>query len=315
MLVRIVRNYDYPDYFRQTPGRKHTWDGIEFTFEDVSECDFLIVLNSTRKDINVVCPKGNKWLFSQEPPIEMYRWHTTIFKHFDKVFTFWDKTVDSNIISDQTCLPWHLNKDYDFLKALQSEQVNKKDEVSWITSNAAHKPGHKVRMSLKDHLEDTNFHFDLFGRGFQPIEDKFDGIAPYKYSIAVENFQCNDYWTEKISDCFLSWAMPFYFGCKNILNYFPEEAITFIDADDPPRAVAQMQEAMQNKAWEKNIKAIGKARELILEEYQLFPSLVKKIKANNQSSEKEAHFIPANIPPSEQKALSFKIKKIFNKYF
>ena len=29
--------------------------------------------------------------------------------------------------------------------------------------------------------------FDLFGRGFHPIADKWDGIAPYRYSIAFEN--------------------------------------------------------------------------------------------------------------------------------
>ncbi len=35
--------------------------------------------------------------------------------------------------------------------------------------------------------------FDLYGRGFRHIDDKWEGIAPYRYSIAFENSLATSY--------------------------------------------------------------------------------------------------------------------------
>jgi hypothetical protein len=37
-------------------------------------------------------------------------------------------------------------------------------------------------------IQKNNLEFDLYGRGFCSIEDKWDGLAPYRYSLAIENF-------------------------------------------------------------------------------------------------------------------------------
>ena len=107
--------------------------------------------------------------------------------------------------------------------------------------------------------------FDLFGRGFTPLADKWDGLAPYRYSIAVENYRGPDYWTEKIADCFLSWTMPIYYGCTNITDYFPPEAMVLIDIDDIEEAVDKIREAIAQDLWRKNLDAIEYARKLVLE--------------------------------------------------
>ena len=241
MLIRIEKDWPFPDLDRQSPANSGVWEGIQFTYDPVRECDLLLVLNSPNRDIRVRCPLGNRWLFSQESPTAMYRWHQDSFKYFDKVFTFWDQAGPAQLIRDQTALPWHIGKTYDELSALtllQSLPV-KRDAVSWVTSAATHKEGHKLRMSFKDFLIQQRFSFDLFGRGFSPIDDKFDGIHPYKYSIAIENYACDDYWTEKIADCFLSWTIPIYWGAKNILSYFPANSMILIDPSDSARSLAK----------------------------------------------------------------------------
>ena len=60
--------------------------------------------------------------------------------------------------------------------------------------------------------------------GFKSIEDKWAGLAPYKYSLAIENAVTPDYWSEKIADCFLTWTLPIYYGCLNLEDYFPKQS-------------------------------------------------------------------------------------------
>lgn len=293
MKVSIIKDWNDPDIFRQTPGNSGVWDNVQFINGNSMFADIVVVLNVPPKNIFGFFREGGSWLMSQEPPHDFYRWQTESFKDFDKVFTFWDKDEfpRANIVHLQTCLPWHVEKSYDELVKLKVDDISvKRNEVSWITSSLNTRPGHTIRLEFLEFLKNQGFEFSLFGRGFQPIKDKFEGIAPFKYSIAIENFSCNDYWTEKIADCFLSWTMPIYFGCKNITDYFPKDSIISIDPRKPGEALEIIKKAMSDNAWEKNLRQIQVARELILNEYQFFPAVAKRIK-ECQLGNRRLHFI------------------------
>lgn len=316
IIVRIDKDWIYPDLFRQTPALCGKWENVKFTTDPIQDCDFLVVLNRPSKRIKINCPKGNKWLFIQEPPVDTYQWLNKSYKYFDRVYTFGEDKLVPQQRSLQTALPWHVNKTYDELTALTVNRIsNKQNRISWVTSNSLTKPGHALRMSFKDFLISQNIDFDLLGRGFTPIEDKFDGIYPYKYSLAIENHATNDYWTEKISDCFLSWTMPIYYGCKNIADYFPEKSMIIIDPRKPEEAKKKIESAIKNNLWEKNIKYISEARDLVLNKYQFFPwvseLIIDKIKKEGVGLSVKTQ-IPANLSPSENN-LTFKIKSLLKR--
>lgn len=296
MLVRLVKDWRYPDISRQSPGGSCEWKGMRITEDNVTEADILLVLNRPSENIVMKTLKGGAWLMSQESPVPLYDWHKKSFPYFDTVYTFWDEKSfgKAHVIHDQTSLPWHIGKNYDELKMLRYSELPKQDRISWITSNASVKEGHKVRMNFLSTLRDNHFDFDLFGRGFKPIDDKFDGIAPYKYSIAIENDACNDYWTEKLADCFLSWTLPFYYGCTNIESYFPEESYIRINPNNPEESIETMKWAVATNQWKVRADAIHAARELVLDKYQLFPALYNKIQGINPGTRNVLHVIPAN---------------------
>ena len=51
-------------------------------------------------------------------------------------------------------------------------------------------PGHIKRRSFLQFIQNNaSIDIDLFGRAVRAIEDKWDGLAPYKYSLAIENSQ------------------------------------------------------------------------------------------------------------------------------
>ncbi|MCG8574369.1 MAG: glycosyltransferase family 10 [Flavobacteriales bacterium] len=312
--VLISRNYPFPDLERQTPGCKGIWNNIEFTEDSSEEVDFIVVFNQPSADIKTKAFEGARWLFLQEPPYtrnEYFKYH---FRFADLVVSGFSEEIDHNEQA-QAGLPWHINKNYDELLVLKADQAQKRDAVSWITSNNNMFPGHQPRLDFIDFLKNEKFDFDLFGRGFDPIDDKFDGIFPYKYSIAVENYFAPDYWTEKAVDCILSWTIPLYYGCTNMGDYFPKGSFVEIDIKQPQKALETIQQVMAEDYWSKNLDALAEARELILNKYQMFPMLEKRINKfmeQNPSVKKQQYFIPASgLTRTEE--IKKKLRKIIGK--
>ena len=69
-------------------------------------------------------------------------------------------------------------------------------------------------------------HFDLFGTGYNPIDDKYIGIKPYRYQVVVEN-TFSGYVSEKGNDCFACGTIPIYYGDdkSNIHDYYDSDGV------------------------------------------------------------------------------------------
>ncbi|HET6224890.1 MAG TPA: glycosyltransferase family 10 [Bacteroidia bacterium] len=310
MLVFVQSNYAYPDILRQSLGGKGKWGDVQFTFNDVTKCDYVVILNHPIKDIHLECRKGGNILLIQEPPYSRNDYLKSYFSYFDKIVCAYDKNSSNKIINTHAALPWHIHKNYDELKEMQWPHSEKKRMLSWVTSNSNVNPGHEPRLAFMDFLRKSDVAVDLFGRGIQPIENKFDGIYPYKYTLAIENYSDDNYWTEKIADAFLSYTMPIYYGCKNIETFFPKGSFLKIDIHKPQEAIEIIKQAIKDNAWEKNREAIQQARELVLDTYQFFPFVTDLIKKMNCPPQYVHSKILAD--PYVPKGLLGKIKKIFN---
>jgi hypothetical protein len=279
LQVRIIKDWKTPDIFRQTPGEKGKWDNLNFLLDPIKDTDYAIICNRVPIDIEINCDKKNIWAITQEPPVPEYRWLRKGFYQFEKVFTQDKKLKGNKYIYSQPALCWHINKNYDFLKNCKPPEKNK--NLSWITSNETSRPGHRKRMKFLESIKDS-LDFDLWGKGFNFIEDKWDGLSSYKYALAIENHRCYYYWTEKLSDCFLSWTMPIYYGCKNIFDFFPKESMIIIDINNPKESIQIIKESISKNLYEKNIEAIRYSRELILEKYQFFPYFTDMINKDRE---------------------------------
>jgi hypothetical protein len=99
--------------------------------------------------------------------------------------------------------------------------------ISFITSNKNFTSGHKVRLDWAQRLGDQ---VDLFGRGFNEIKTKEEGLCDYMFSVVIENGFYESYYTEKILDCFATGTIPVYLGTPDIGDYFNKNGI--IDLTD-----------------------------------------------------------------------------------
>jgi hypothetical protein len=275
LKIKVTYGFQMPDIIRQTPGNSGIWGNCEFFInQDIEKCDFWIVYGRMLKIEKTICPEENVIFISGEPPT-ITDYEEKFLKQFNSVITCNKKLVHPNKIYTQLSLPWHIgyyiNKfDYDELKGL--ELPRKTGLISAITSNKAVTEGHKKRIDfifqLKEYFKDE---MDIFGRGFNDIEDKSLAILGYKYHIVIENSSFRHYWTEKLSDAYLGFSYPIYYGCPNLNDFFPVDSFTIINIDNLDSSIKTIENIIQSNYFDRYANEILKSRNLILDNYNFFP--------------------------------------------
>jgi hypothetical protein len=261
------------DFLAQTPNSSGLWGDVQFTLDEIEDPDYLIVLNRPKKDITVRCRPSCVWGVIQEPPNEIFRPMHKGQRAFGRILMADERNVSSRHILSHPGIPYFVGKSFDDLKCMPIPEKPK--SVCCIMSATRLFKGHLDRLAfLKSLRERVNI--DLFGYGIKSIPSKWDTLAQYKYAVVLENYLHPWYWSEKVSDCFLSWTMPLYLGCPRISEYFPVNS--FIELDKSPEIAAdQISAAIAHDVWEQNFESLNEARQRTLYEYGCFAYLANQI--------------------------------------
>ena len=129
--------------------------------------------------------------------------------------------------------------------------------LSFITSNKRMCAGHNYRLSWKERLEPF---CDVYGRGFNEIAYKEDGLADYMFSVAIENAKYDAYFTEKILDCFAMGCVPIYHGTEKVCDFFNSDGIIFLSDDFDPRSLNKELYLSKEKAIQENLEIVKSIR-------------------------------------------------------
>ena len=308
------------DFLRQTPQNSGIFGNCQFFInQEVGDCDFWIVFEGLTEEEKTVCPKENTILITGEPP-SIKKYSPKFVKQFGTVITCHRKMKHPNKIYSQQGLPWmvggsfiknqkqwltEFTKSYDELKELQLPKKTKL--LSVISSNKTMTKGHQKRLEfvnkLKEHFGEK---IDVFGNGLNDFEDKWDVIAPYQYHIVIENCQQEDYWTEKLADCFLAESYPFYSGCPNIDDYFSKKAYTSINLDNPKDSIELIEKVIQNNFYENSLEELKNAKNLVLDKYNLF-ALINEFVLNKSSSKCSKELLIIKLENNETSCLLKKL--------
>lgn len=194
------------------------WDGVT-VFTD----DALDKVQSIESKYNVA------WI------IEPRHYRNDVYKKVENLINYFDLilTYDQNLIKN--------NKNCRFIPSdtvvIENESIKlhqKKNLVSFSLSDKNFLEGHKFRMQLLKNLKKTNYTIDYYGSGPNNfVKLRSDTIKDYYFSIAIENGILENYFTDRILDCFAVGTIPIYRGAKNISNYFDDNGIiTFTEQDE-----------------------------------------------------------------------------------
>ena len=172
---------------------------------------------------------------------------------------------------------------YDQLVSLQPPE--KRDAITVVVSNKTLFPGHRRRLAfvrlLKEAIGDR---LEVYGDGLHKVAIKANVILPYKYHLVLENTVMPSYWTEKLADAYLGYALPVVSGPNNLAEWFPEESFVSIDIDDPEAAIATIKTVLDDDIYARRLPAIMEARNRLIRNERLCPLIARVIGAHPNSA-------------------------------
>jgi len=195
--------------------------------------NLIWVKNSLDFDIKIFIDDGIFYNLDKDKK-SCYAWIFESRSVFDREFIYQNVYQISNSFElifthDQELLKFGHN--FVFVPAnsywIQEAEIKSKNKlISFITSSKKNTIGHLKRHEILNRLPD---YVDVFGRGINPIDIKEHGLNDYMFSICIENDKYNNYFTEKILDCFASGTIPIYWGCPSIGDYFDINGIIILE--------------------------------------------------------------------------------------
>ncbi|MEA5618837.1 glycosyltransferase family 10 [Cronbergia sp. UHCC 0137] len=148
---------------------------------------------------------------------------------------------------------------------------------SWITSGINRTANHNQRLNFLESLQSRGIKFDLYGRNLPlwaktcgQLGNKWHGMAPYYYNLAIENYADNSWYvSEKLWDSLLAWCLPIYYGGTAADKLLPPGSFLRLPSLDE-KGIAYIQEITANPdAWHNAKDKIAEARQIILHKLNL----------------------------------------------
>ena len=267
------------DYINQTPNCKGIWGDICYTL-DYKQADFLIIHdNISSKRIFNFFPKDRIIYISREAldnkSIEKFS--------IDKCvqFSFWNnsgylpvKWIYGQNKSKKTGYSG-LNLTYDELKSLKP---NKEKLISSFVSDKTYTEGHKIRLNFLEYFSKSKILIDNYGNNLVSntkleSNQKKDALLDYSYSLGFDNQDfINNFFGTQFTDALLCWTVPIFWCGTDLSKYFPENSFIQFNARNLTE-IKRIKDIISEKDYLSRKQDISKARDLILDKYNFWPTV------------------------------------------
>lgn len=269
---------DAPDLSQFLGSDDCSIDGIRFEVNShVESADYWFVIDGVSLEETCVVPPGNLIFLSAEHVYTddyfLSQAARAFLVQFDAIHSC-NRTPFDSQRSAPPFLPWMINGNHGTYFAPHHRNLsflqefsppNKNRALSVICSTKTYTPAHRFRLDFVKRLKRYfGTELDWFGNGVQPLPEKWDGLADYAVTIAIENKSAQDVYSEKLFDPYLSWTDPVYWGAPNIRNYFPLGAEHSLDLGDFNSSVASIKSAIGSAGSAERLDKLNSARKRVL---------------------------------------------------
>jgi len=120
--------------------------------------------------------------------------------------------------------------------------------ISFVCGSKSQTEGHRLRLALWERQSSLNdgLASDFYISGARPgsaANGQLNRVLPSKpsaklllfdtmFHVAIENVRQQDYFSEKLLDCFLTRTVPIYWGCPNVSSYFDISGLIVVEWDN-----------------------------------------------------------------------------------
>jgi len=270
-----------------------------------AQADWLVVFDEAPPGFCTTAPLERRILFVTEPP-EIKKYPRSFLNQFGTVvapFSF-RGVAPCRMAVGNPCLNWHYGvrragqgyaSPFRCLDDLRHMPLpNKTRGISVLCSDKTATEAQRRRLELvgllRERLGDT---LEVFGRGFNPVDDKMTAIAPYKYHLVLENNYLDNFWTEKLTDAWLGWSLPLYLGAPNLGAASPAPGFIALPPGEPEACARIIAQTVSDGLWEKRREAIAACRHWAIETTNVFFRAASIM----QEAPPRAHRLPALEQP------------------
>ena len=273
------------DFRFQTPNRSGIWQDLK-SVDDYKDADFLIVQDQCSDSEILNYFNENKIIYvNREATINYLKKQKN---RFENTFSFWDgsgylpvrwayqsegsKNVGMNVYSG-------IEYDYDAL--LNLKKPHKDLKICSILSDKSDTKGHRIRKKFTRRYM-KRFPLDVYGSFKHSNKDlimnsKFQTLLKYKYCLGFDNQDSiNDFIGTQFTDAVLAWTVPIFWCGTDLSRYYPERSFIQFDARDSDE-IDRIQEIINEDDFDARLPYLQEARNLILNKYNLWPTLEKII--------------------------------------
>ena len=284
-----VENF-LPHLKRQTPNNSGIWKNIIGT-ANLQEADYYVIMEDLIKGISIdfkrtIC-------FQCEPPYIQRIIKSGKVPHLQRLFS-----QDIKYLKHYTFKNHHypcIWTNSDNFNDLNLEAYPEKDiQLSSIMRNNSTHLGHKLRLDyLNKFAQKYPNDIEIYGWDM-PVRGPYKGELRNGHTINNSSYMSSDYAFKKyryslicegsiqgimaprICDCILNWTFPIYWGSKRIFEYFSEDVVSYIDIEKDN--IDKLYELSQKPITPGRIKALAKARQLILYRYNIWEEVYQTLK-------------------------------------
>jgi hypothetical protein len=265
-------------YRRFTPNCSGRWKNLELC-DDFDKAELYVAMRSPRRVNPLIkkCPPRSVINFQREPKA-----------HLPPPSQIGPETIASRWVTESHNPGiWWSRKTYSELA--DNPFPEKTRLASYVTTGRYGGAGQRNRIDFTRSFTELYPNIlDVYGnnvggfdltqiagyRGF--LEDKWNGLAPYRYSFAFENTYERNYFSEKLNDVILAGCVPIYWGCTNIDDFFPKGSIVKLDITKFD-AVDRAMKIIKSDYRERHLAELERAKDLILNRYQFWPTVHRVI--------------------------------------
>lgn len=292
--IAFIGNSEPPEtllklFRKQTPGSSGIWGKLRGV-DNYKDAEFFAVIDYLPNHLHDKIDK-NKCVFLGAHPESM-----SAYRNMDN-YTCLAKYDCKNTFGFGE---WWLKYDYDYLMSLKPP--NKTKKLCAIVSNAESHEYHKARKAwlrrFTDLLMDekkSKEDFNLYGRiipdtentkyfyhgplgssdsrgaassgGNDHMSGKEEILIEHKYIVEFDAVGDN-YFSERVFDDMLLWCLPIYWGGRGLHKYLPKHSFANFNIDGSGLDVAMLS---NTNFYEENLDCLSKARQILLNELQLWP--------------------------------------------
>lgn len=275
----------FDDYKFQTPNNDGVWENIQGTC-NLDEADYVLIQDNTPivGQLSRFRP-GNLIYISREAldPNSIHSYPPDRYNHFscrDNTGYLTTRWMFRQQGYGGTTKTYTELKNY--------ESIEKTKEICCILSNTEACEGHTLRKRFVQSFM-SKYKLDLFGsvsfaNSTMLNNDKFNTLKDYKYCLGFDNQDNIDhFFGTQFTDTILAECVPIFWCGTDLSKHFHTKSFIQFNARDN-NEIDRIIDIIKNDNYEERLPWVKEAKDLLLDKYNLWPTLKKIIDKNENST-------------------------------